>query len=57
MAMWQRASAFGSGLVLEFLHQRPDFDQLLLAIADARGLDPHVLNVFDGESDLLPEIG
>ena len=38
--MWQRASAFGSGLVLEFLHQRPDFDQLLLAIADARGLDP-----------------
>ena len=57
MAMWQRASAFGSGLVLEFLHQRPDLDQLLLAIADARGLDPHVLNVFDGESDLLPEIG
>lgn len=38
--MWQRASACGSGGVLDFLHERRDFGQLLSLVADERGLDP-----------------
>jgi hypothetical protein len=38
--MQPRASACGNGPVLEFLHQRRDFAQLLGLVADERSVDP-----------------